>query len=428
MLDKIQKRLSWFQENTTYIQNDVERIRRYRPLESQKGKRDVEEINRDIVAGFRAQEEEYEELYQIIQDLPDGRWGSETQATKERLTERAERLHEELKAVKADFNKARSQAIFYLKLIKRKERKHYVKSIVNPPTSAEDPNPRRRTPVPAEEQTQDEKLVGAAGNVTAALRQTHALLANELNRSQFAHETLKDSSAALGQLSENYMSLDSVLSSTKSLLGTLMKSQKSDTWYLETAFYILLSTVIWLIFRRFLYGPAWWFVWLPLKLGWKFVFSMLSVFGYRGGSAVSGGENGSLSGVSTMISGTASMEATVSGTDAPRVQVASEDSGPEDAGSEEERERPLSEQIRQMAKKSKEKSKKAASLSGKGGEQQQKEQVIEPNPLKRQWEEPDVGPKKVEREEVETNEKKRQWEEDTEAARHKASDGRKDEL
>ena len=90
---------------------------------------------------------------------------------------------------------------------------------------------------------------------------------SELSRSRFAQETLEQSTAALADLGEHYTNLDTLLANSRSLLSSLVRSQKSDTWYLETAFYILVTTIIWLVFRRFLYGPLWWFVWLPLKLG-----------------------------------------------------------------------------------------------------------------------------------------------------------------
>lgn len=105
---------------------------------------------------------------------------------------------------------------------------------------------------------------------------------SELSRSQFAHDTLKESTAALNELGERYSTLDTLLSSSRNLLGTLMRSQKSDTWYLETAFYILLATIAWLVFRRFVYGPAWWFVYLPLKLFYKAWMGVFTVMGIRG--------------------------------------------------------------------------------------------------------------------------------------------------
>jgi protein transport protein SEC20 len=124
--------------------------------------------------------------------------------------------------------------------------------------------------------------VNAASDVTRALRQTHDMMASELARSQFAHETLTESTAALAQLSETYSTLDTLLSNSRNLLGTLLRSQKSDTWYLETAFYILLATIAWLVWRRLLYGPMWWLLWFPMKMfikGWMGVFTTMGLLG-----------------------------------------------------------------------------------------------------------------------------------------------------
>lgn len=100
---------------------------------------------------------------------------------------------------------------------------------------------------------------------------------NELSRSRFAQETLEQSTAALKSLDETYSDLNTLLANTKTLVGTLLTSTKSDTWYLETTFYILITTIIWLIFRRWLYGPLTWFVWWPLKLAFRVVFAVVPV-------------------------------------------------------------------------------------------------------------------------------------------------------
>jgi protein transport protein SEC20 len=148
--------------------------------------------------------------------------------------------------------------------------------------------------------------VNASSDVTAALRRTHQLMQTELSRSQFAHDTLKESTAALAQLSETYSTLDTLLSSSRNLLGTLLKSQKSDTWYLETAFYVLVITIGWLIFRRFIYGPAWWLIWLPLKMfykAWMGVFTAVGLRSSRDGVFTSGVVGGTtdIRGMSTPI-------------------------------------------------------------------------------------------------------------------------------
>jgi protein transport protein SEC20 len=113
---------------------------------------------------------------------------------------------------------------------------------------------------------QDQQTVGASSDVTDALRRTHELIAVELAKSEFAHQTLTESTAALAQLNESYGSLDNLLEKSRDLLGTLVKSQKSDTWYLQTAMYMLLVTGAWLIYRRILYYPVWWLVFLPVRL------------------------------------------------------------------------------------------------------------------------------------------------------------------
>jgi protein transport protein SEC20 len=94
----------------------------------------------------------------------------------------------------------------------------------------------------------------------------------ELSRSRFAQETLEQSTAALEDLGEKYSDLNTLLANSKNLVSTLLKSTKSDTWYLETTFYILITTVIWLVFRRWLYGPLTWFLIWPLKLVFRIVF------------------------------------------------------------------------------------------------------------------------------------------------------------
>jgi protein transport protein SEC20 len=176
-------------------------------------------------------------------------------------------------------------------------------------SSASDPQPRSNTSSPAPGQrrrdkkapqlTQEEREVNASSDVTLALRRTHDLMASELSRSQFAHDTLKESTAALAQLGETYSIMDTMLSSSKNLLGTLLRSQKSDTWYLETAFYVLCATIAWLVFRRFLYGPLWWFLWLPLRIFFRSLMGVLTGIGLIGGTPVGG-----VSSVASPVAGT----------------------------------------------------------------------------------------------------------------------------
>ncbi|KAI5289655.1 hypothetical protein KEM54_003494, partial [Ascosphaera aggregata] len=108
--------------------------------------------------------------------------------------------------------------------------------------------------------TSSDILTTTSSDITSSLRRTHSLLTSSLSTSHFASETLAQSTAALESLGGSYADLDSILKSTKSVLRTLMQSQKSDTWYLLTSFRLLLITVAWLVIRRFL--------WVGICIGW----------------------------------------------------------------------------------------------------------------------------------------------------------------
>jgi protein transport protein SEC20 len=151
------------------------------------------------------------------------------------------------------------------------------------------PGQQRRRKEQNKELSKEEKEVNASADVTLALRRTHDMMTAELSRSQFAHDTLKESTAALAQLSETYSTLDTMLSRSRNLLGTLLTSQKSDTWYLETAFYILLATIAWLVWRRLLYGPTWWILWFLPKMFFKGCFGILTFVGVIGGQNIERG-------------------------------------------------------------------------------------------------------------------------------------------
>jgi protein transport protein SEC20 len=250
--------------------------------------------------------------------------------------------------------------------------------------------------------SQDEKIVAATSDVTAALRRTHALMQTELSRSQFAHDTLKESTAALAQLGETYGTLDTILSNSRNLLSTLLKSQKSDTWYLETAFYVLLATIVWLVFRRFVYGPAWWLVWLPLKAFYKAWMGVFAIVGLRGSWPAEAGsqaavisERPSLAVHNSGTWGTSSQ--TVIGSRVPSVHVGggrheASSTGTQPAGSEGS----IIEEVGKIIDESQQ--------GGSGeGQERGNEQVTNeerggpPNPKKRMWEEDKEAPKEAQR-------------------------------
>ncbi|KKA26408.1 hypothetical protein TD95_001380, partial [Thielaviopsis punctulata] len=196
-----------------------------------------------------------------------------------RLKDSHEHLVKQLSHYRVAFRRAQVAARANLAAAVQKERQLIISAYTDPA-----PNAPATVPHPADRNAssllqrhtalseEDQQTVGASTDVTLALRRTHDLIAAELARSEYAHQTLVESSQALAQLNESYGSLEGMLASSRDLLGTLVRSQKSDTWYLQTSLYMLLGTLAWLVFRRFLYGPVWWLVWLPLRLifgtGW----------------------------------------------------------------------------------------------------------------------------------------------------------------
>ncbi|KAG9235744.1 Sec20-domain-containing protein [Amylocarpus encephaloides] len=224
------------------------------------------------------------------------------------------------------FRRAQLSARRTLEAAQREERRLLLLPYTaeTPSTGASPIQSRRRNQMSRDPSSQD-KEVNASSDVTAALRRTHDMMASELSRSQFAHDTLKESTAALAQLGETYSTLDTLLSSSKNLLGTLLRSQKSDTWYLETAFYILLVTIAWLIWRRLLYGPTWWLVWFPMKIVLRTSTSLLTAAGVIGGAsnieAVSSSITTQSSVVHNSATGKLSAPAGGNGPPAPSIRV-----------------------------------------------------------------------------------------------------------
>ena len=144
-------------------------------------------------------------------------------------------------------------------------------------TTSQAPLIQRHRPARDPNATDADLALTAATDVTSSLRRTHAALAAEVSRSRFAHETLASSNAALAELDARYSSLDAMLGRARGLLGTLLRSQKSDTWYLETACWCLGVTIAWLLFRRLVYGPVMWLLVWPLQLWWRVVMWGLGV-------------------------------------------------------------------------------------------------------------------------------------------------------
>lgn len=96
------------------------------------------------------------------------------------------------------------------------------------------------------------------------------------------HETLEESTANLKRLDGAYEAVGGMLASSRDLLGVLYKSTKSDTWYLTTTFWMLVAVLGWLVFRRLLYGPLWWLVWLPLRIVFRTGSGAVGMVGGKG--------------------------------------------------------------------------------------------------------------------------------------------------
>jgi protein transport protein SEC20 len=190
-----------------------------------------------------------------------------------------------LSSYQVAFRKAQLTARRTLQAAQREERRLLLLSYTAEASPTESlPVQNRRSQKPPDIKSED-KEVNASSDVTAALRRTHEMMSQELSKSQFAYDTLRESTAALERLGESYSTLDSLLSSSKNILGTLLRSQKSDTWYLETSFYLLAATIVWLLWRRLLYGPTWWLVWFPMKIFFRSLTGVLTGIGVIGSTS-----------------------------------------------------------------------------------------------------------------------------------------------
>jgi protein transport protein SEC20 len=395
--DALASRLRTLHETTASIQDLITRLATIKfppgavPLGTPKDTDVIAELSAEIHESIKEQNEDLDELEQDVRDLPGGRKGSDIEAEKLRLLERCSHARVEIKASRSKFRQAQITAQKNLQLSQRAERALLLASLKAPPPSEVQngtdsgratPISRRRTPAP---ESKEDKVVAAASDVTAALRRTHALMASELSRSQFAHDTLQESTKALESLTESYYSLDSILANSRSLVSTLITSQKSDTWYLESAFYILAVTLGWLIFRRFIYGPAWWFIWLPLKLFYNAWMGVFAAIGLRGGNAVAPGvANQSLvSSVMAGVTGAGTVRATMSGTGAPQVAATNSPGAQSGSGG-------IVEEVGQMVDNTRQQAQgagQAQPLTDEERAQIEAERALPRNPKKRMYEE-----------------------------------------
>ncbi|RMZ66897.1 sec20 domain [Pyrenophora seminiperda CCB06] len=236
------------------------------------------ELSAEIHESLKDIEEKLELLRQEVEDVTlqstfTGRRRNSTKDNeKSRLAVLLARLTEDLRLSRSQYRKAQLTAKHNADRAKLKERELLFSNLQS---GSSTPSSTYRQRKQQQGISEGEIVAQASSDVTTALRRTHQLMQEELSRSRFAQETLEQSSAALEDLGEKYSDLNTLLANSKSLVTTLVKSTKTDTWYLETTFYILITTVIWLVFRRWLYGPLTWFLIWPLKLVFRVLFAVL---------------------------------------------------------------------------------------------------------------------------------------------------------
>ncbi|KAF1836661.1 Sec20 domain-containing protein [Decorospora gaudefroyi] len=236
------------------------------------------ELSAEIHETLKTIEEELELLKQEVEDvtLQGGITGRRRDSTKDsersRLAVLLARLTEDLRASRSQYRKAQLTAKHNADRAKLKERELLFSNLQS---GSSTPSSTYRQRKQQQGVSEGEVVAQASSDVTAALRRTHQLMKDELSRSRFAQETLEQSSAALEDLGDKYSDLNTLLANSKTLVSTLLKSTKSDTWYLETTFYILITTIVWLVFRRWLYGPLTWFIIWPVKLIFRILFAVV---------------------------------------------------------------------------------------------------------------------------------------------------------
>jgi len=216
-------------------------------------------------------------------------------------------------------------------------------------------------------------VVSASSDVTEALRRTHSLIAGEVAKSAFATQTLAESTAALKELQQTYQGIDGLLAKSRDLVGTLLTSQKSDTWYLRTSFYVLLATLTWLVFRRFLYGPLWWVVWLPVRTTFR--------VGKGVTSSLAGGGGGASMVVVDQVGGTRTAGLGEEGA-VPTVEVG-------DGKTEKER---VDEELAQKIKDVLDREREMGAEVNEAVVAEEAANGGKPNPMKRMWEGEDAEP------------------------------------
>lgn len=283
LFDTLEAKLSTLHQSIASIQTLISRLSNLHfqpgsvPLSSNSSTSVSAELSTELQCSLRSIRDDLEVCEQEVQDLVTGR-DEQLLARKGIMEGAVRRLWNDIRVCTAGFRRAQLAAKTSLEEAQRLERELLVGTYTQ--SVRDDENPQ--TTVMAGRHTHREKAskpvmsaadkeLQASSNVTLSLRRTHALLSGEVSRSQYAHEMLAESTAALGELSGNYADLDGMLKTSRGYLRSLMISQKSDSWYLTTAFWILAITCVWLFFRRLIYGPLMAGIFLFIKLPFRLI-------------------------------------------------------------------------------------------------------------------------------------------------------------
>ncbi|KAJ4297208.1 Protein transport protein sec20 [Collariella sp. IMI 366227] len=268
--ESLQERLAVLQETTTQLRELIDRLANIDfqpgsvPLSTSDEDNVATELSTEISQILRDEEEDLELLQEEIIDLRSGRPGSDAEHRKTRLKEGAARLDSDLKACRTTFRKAQLSARRSLEAAQKLEHilllASYAASAAppKPPPSSQAP-PTTPAPPPQPTPTLTPLKPNSGGSPRPPLfrrplpppppppQKDLLPILRELSKSAFASQTLAESTAALAELQRSYEGLDGLLNRSRDLVGTLVRAQKSDTWYLQMAFRMLLVTLGWMV-------------------------------------------------------------------------------------------------------------------------------------------------------------------------------------
>lgn len=275
----LSKRLQALADSYKQIQTLILELRKFSPSSYPSG--DADERRIELATEIHDSLEEQEDTLEILrQELEDDaltvhrRDLSSRETERERNADLLARLSEDLKTARANFRKAQLQAKRNADAEKRRDREQLFAG-----RKQDGQGQVRSRSAHQEKLTQDDIALRAAEDVTMALRRVHNQLEGEVSRSQFAQQTLQESQQALESLAVSYTGTTDLLKASRGFVGQLVRSSKSDTWFLKTSFYLLAVTICWLFFRRILYGPLILFIWWPLKMTWWIAMTSLGAVG-----------------------------------------------------------------------------------------------------------------------------------------------------